>query len=164
MKIQIAYVLYLFIFSWRVGFALNEGEVLPAEVQSSISRASIDINGKVVLLDFWASWCTPCGLSLPWLDDLQGRWPGKVQVVTINVDKTMDEASNMLQKLSIASLPTVYDPSGAYPEMCSVKTMPSSFLFDNSHKLVKEYRGFREGDKAKIEADIIKLLEKESQR
>lgn len=144
------------------GVALEEGEAIPAEVLSAIKSSNVDINGKVLLLDFWASWCTPCGLSLPWLDSLGGKWPEEVQIITVNVDKERDDAARMLEKLSVSSLPVIYDPEGAQPERCSLKTMPSSFLFDVSHRLVKEYRGFREGDKAKIESDIINLLEKGS--
>jgi thiol-disulfide isomerase/thioredoxin len=162
MKVYLARFVLLLIFSTRLGFALEEGEVLPAEVASAIKESRINIDGKVVLLDFWASWCAPCGLSLPWLESIQGKWPGKVQVVTVNVDKKRADASRMLEKLSVTSLPVVYDPEGTQPERCSLKTMPSSFLFDASYKLVQEYRGFREGDKLKIEDDIVKLLEKGS--
>lgn len=162
MKFHIVAIAILLISLTSSGFTLEAGEDLPAELVSAIRSARINIDGKIVLLDFWASWCTPCGLSLPWLDSVRGKWPGKVQVVTVNVDKEKDDASRILEKLSLSSLPVVYDPEGVQPEKCSLKTMPSSYLFDASHKLVKEYRGFREGDKAIIESDIANLLEKGS--
>jgi thiol-disulfide isomerase/thioredoxin len=142
------------------GVAIEEGEALPAEVASAIRNSNIKIDGKVVLLDFWASWCTPCGLSLPWLENVSSRWPDQVTVVTVNVDKKRADAARMLEKLSVSSLSVIYDPDGMHPETCALKTMPSSFLFNSSHRLVQEYRGFREGDKVKIENDIAMLLEK----
>jgi thiol-disulfide isomerase/thioredoxin len=139
-------------------FALNSGEDLPVEVRKAILENSVEIEGKIVLVDFWASWCTPCGLSLPWLETLSNKWPGKVQVVTINVDKSDKDASRMLNKLKLNNLMVVYDREGKLPGICDLKTMPSSFLFNQSHKLVSEYRGFRESDKAIIEKAIETLI------
>ena len=146
----------------NLGFALDKDQKTPVEIENAIKESDFNIVGKVLFLDFWASWCTPCGLSLPWLESLNDKWPGKVQVITINLDKNKDDALRMLKKLSLESLSIVYDPLGKHAENCGLKTMPSSFLFNASHKLVKEYQGFREGDKEKIEHDIEQLLTKEA--
>ena len=53
-----------------------------------------DYKGKVVVLDFWASWCVPCRRSFPWLDDMQAKYEASgLVIIGVNLDNDADEAA-----------------------------------------------------------------------
>lgn len=118
-----------------------------------------DYQGKVVYLDFWASWCPPCRASFPWMNDLQKKY-GKqgLEIIAVNLDK--DRSS--IKEFIAATQPqftVAYDPEGTLAERYEVMGMPSSYLIDRNGKLHSTHIGFRDKDKAKLEQQIIQLLE-----
>jgi thiol-disulfide isomerase/thioredoxin len=114
--------------------------------------------GKVVLVDFWASWCAPCRQSFPWLNELQAKYADRGLVVLgVNVDRTRADAENFLRDVP-ARFDIVYDPEGALAARYDIPGMPSSFVFDPDGALVARHIGFRNADRAQREAEITKLL------
>src|ERR1017187_3389601 len=98
---------------------------------SSSHAAGLDLNayrGKVVYLDFWASWCIPCRRSFPWLDNLVRQF-GKLDLVVIgvNVDQSHDLAEKFLSDTP-AYFPIVYDPKGDLASAYKIVGMPSAVL------------------------------------
>ena len=70
-------------------------------------------HGKVVYLDFWASWCKPCQKSFPWMNRLVARYPDDVfTVITINLDAETEAMHHFLGKVP-AKFDIYHDPSGA---------------------------------------------------
>lgn len=117
-----------------------------------------DYRGRVVYLDFWASWCTPCQESFPWLRRMQSRYRKLgLRVITVNLDKDRKQARAFLRRYR-ANFPVVYDPRGRIAIRYGVKAMPSSYLIDRRGRIVKVHWGFRESDTAKLEARIRRLL------
>lgn len=114
--------------------------------------------GKVVYLDFWASWCTPCRRSFPWLDalDRKHRADGFV-VIAVNVDTDRALAAGFLEEVPVG-FKVAYDPKGELAAQWRLLGMPSSFLIDRSGKVRSSHQGFRKGDEALREAEIAKLL------
>lgn len=114
--------------------------------------------GRVVYLDFWASWCTPCRKSFPWMNAMQKQY-GKYGfiVVAINLDENRELANQFLQQTP-ANFTVAFDPSGQTAESYSVDVMPSSFLIDRKGELVAVHKGFRSGDSAVLEKEIRELL------
>jgi thiol-disulfide isomerase/thioredoxin len=114
--------------------------------------------GKVVVLDFWASWCAPCRQSFPWLNDLQAKYAERGLVVLgVNVDGTRADAERFLHDVP-ARFEIVYDPKGALASRYDLPGMPSSFVFGPDGTLVAKHIGFRNADRAEREAEIAKLL------
>lgn len=114
--------------------------------------------GKVVLVDFWASWCEPCRHSFPWLNEMQGRYADRgLVVIGVNVDRVQADAAAFLSKVP-AAFPIVYDPSGALASRYEVPGMPSSFVFGPGGEIVARHIGFRESSRAEREAQLLQLL------
>lgn len=131
---------------------------LPTNSSSQIDLDSL--RGKVVCLDFWASWCDPCRKSFPWMDSLQSKYGERgFTVVAVNLDKKREAAMDFLEKHS-SSFPIAFDPTGTTAEKYGVKGMPNSFLIDRVGNIVFTHLGFREADKAMLEQQIEKAIAK----
>lgn len=118
------------------------------------------LQGKVIYVDFWASWCGPCRKSFPWMNEMQQRY-GKdgLQIVAINLDQDPQLAKQFLADLP-ANFTVAYDAAGISAKEFKVQGMPSSYLFDRSGKLHSSHIGFKEKDAGAIEAQIKSLLGK----
>ena len=118
-----------------------------------------DFAGKVVYVDFWASWCGPCRQSFPWLNEMQKQFGAKgLVVVGVNVDKKREEAQKFLADTP-AQFTISYDPQGKTPRDWQVMGMPSSFLVGRDGKVRLVHAGFREADRPELEAQIKAALE-----
>ncbi len=143
--------------------ALEIGDKAPTfAVQSLSGTETVSLKayrGKVVYLDFWASWCPPCLKSLPLLEELRKEFPaGEVQFLAINLDTELEKARRFLGKHPIG-YPSATDPEGRLPETFEVKTMPTSFLIDRDGVVRYIHRGFRESDIQEIRKQIRKFVE-----
>lgn len=117
------------------------------------------LHGKVVLVDFWASWCAPCRRSFPWMNDLQQRHAAQgLVVVAVNVDQDRALANAFLREIPV-SFRLEYDPAGALAEQFHVQAMPTSFLIDRRGTVRGRHAGFREAQRAERETQIQQLLE-----
>ena len=117
-----------------------------------------DLAGKVVYVDFFASWCGPCKLSFPWLKTMQEQYAAKgLVVVAINVDKDRGDAVQFLAHYSPTFL-VGYDPKGKIADAFNVQGMPSSFLVSPTGTILYSHVGFDTKDAAKIQAQIEKAL------
>jgi thiol-disulfide isomerase/thioredoxin len=118
-----------------------------------------DLHGKVVLVDFWASWCAPCLSSFPWMDDLQKRHGQQgLVVVAVNLDQDRALAEAFLRKTA-PQFRIEFDAQGALAKQFGVRAMPTSFLIDRSGKLRITHQGFRGAQRAERERQIRQLLE-----
>lgn len=114
--------------------------------------------GKVVYLDFWASWCDPCQKAIPAIEKLRSEFPAEdFQVLAVNVDKNTKKATKFLKKNPIG-YPSVSDPRGKLPRKYGLETMPTSYLIDRDGVIRYVHKGFRKGDVEEIRAQITKLL------
>lgn len=140
--------------------ALTTGDAAPA-FELPGDAASIKLSaykGKVVYVDFWASWCGPCKESFPWLNEMQAKYGAKgFQVVGINVDAKTDDAKTFLKQVP-AKFTVAYDDKGLTPKQFGIKGMPSSVLIDANGKVIAQHTGFRDADKAQLEQSIQQAL------
>jgi thiol-disulfide isomerase/thioredoxin len=117
-----------------------------------------DLAGKVVYVDFFASWCGPCKLSFPWLQTMHEQYAAKgLVILAINVDKDRVDAAQFIGHFS-PSFRIGYDPAGKTAEAFHVEGMPSSFLISPTGKILYSHVGFDSKDAPKIEAQIEKAL------
>jgi thiol-disulfide isomerase/thioredoxin len=120
--------------------------------------------GKIVLVDFWASWCTPCRHSFPWLDSLQQRYEDQGLVVLgVNVDRERTEAERFLRDTPV-QFPILYDPEGRLAAKYELLGMPSSFVFGPDGKLLTTHVGFKTGERDEREREIVRLLKEHVSR
>jgi len=119
---------------------------------------SADLAGKVVYVDFFASWCGPCKVSFPWMKTMHEQYAAKgLVIVAINVDKDRADARQFIGHFSPPFL-IGYDRAGKTAEAFHVEGMPSSFLISPTGTILYSHVGFDLKDAAKIEAQIKKAL------
>jgi len=117
-----------------------------------------DFRGKVVYLDFWASWCGPCRKAMPLYEALYREiGPERFEILAINLDEERQDALNFITQHPV-SYPVLTDPSGTVAEAWGLKVMPTSFLLDPSGRVVKAYPGFETSHLEQIRHDIDTLL------
>jgi thiol-disulfide isomerase/thioredoxin len=116
------------------------------------------LRGRVVLVDFWASWCAPCHRSFPWLASLHQRFAGRgLAIVAIDLDKDRDAADAFLAGQS-APFTVAFDPAGRTAEAYRVAVMPSSYLVDAGGRIVYAHAGFDPKRTATIESLIEEAI------
>lgn len=114
--------------------------------------------GQLVYVDFWASWCGPCRLSFPYMNELHTRHKGQgLQVVAINVDARRSDADRFLAA-NPAQFTIAFDARGDTPKRWEVKTMPTSALVGRDGRLLWLHRGFRLEDRQDLDARIASAL------
>ena len=114
--------------------------------------------GKVVYVDFWASWCAPCRRSFPWMNELHQRYAARgLTIVAVNVDRKRADAEQFLARYP-AEFAVVFDPAGVSPGAYAVPGMPTSYLIDARGNIVHVEQGFLDDRQAALEARIRSLL------
>ncbi len=118
-----------------------------------------DYKGKVVYIDFWASWCRPCKRSFPWMIEMKEKYADRsLEIIAINLDENRTQAEDFLNSQSI-NFQIAYDPEEEVARRYGVDGMPSSYLIDHKGKLRVRYTGFWNRSKDDKEKAIIKLLD-----
>ena len=139
--------------------SLKSGDAFPDLQQFKLEGSfPQDLKGKVVLVDFWASWCGPCKESFPVLDELYKTY-GKsgFVVIGINLDdkpKAMDE----FLKRRPVTFPMVRDSAKTLVAAVDIQTMPTSFLVDRSGKVHSVHSGFRGAETKRAYVQEIEAL------
>jgi thiol-disulfide isomerase/thioredoxin len=114
--------------------------------------------GRVVVVDFWASWCKPCRQSLPWLNEMRARYGEQgLVIIGVNVDAQRADADRFLRDVPV-DFEIIYDAQGALAQQFGLQSMPSSFVYDRDGKLAHTLQGFREARRAEHESQIQTLL------
>jgi len=114
--------------------------------------------GKVVIVDFWASWCKPCRQSIPWLNQMRARYGERgLVIVGVNVDAVHKDAERFLRDVPI-DFEVIFDPAGEIARDYELTGMPTSLLIDRSGKIVQRYLGFREAQLSAHETELQRTL------
>jgi thiol-disulfide isomerase/thioredoxin len=140
---------------------LKVGDPFPAFSDYKLDGKVPDIKNKIVLVDFWASWCGPCKQSFPTLDELQKKFgPQGFVVVAVSVEEKKSDMDDFLKQHPV-TFATVRDAGQKLVEKTEVSAMPSSFLIDTTGKVRFAHTGYY-GNKTKQEYthEIETLLKK----
>ncbi len=88
-----------------------------------------DLQGKTVLLNFWATWCAPCRIEMPALEERHDRYQPDFMVVGINFDEPAEDVSAYALELGL-TFPVLLDPGGEVQRQYQIRGYPTSFIID----------------------------------
>ncbi len=129
---------------------------------SHLVLAGNDLNieqykGKVVYVDFWASWCIPCRKSFPWMNEIQQKYGKDLVVIGVNVDQEKNLADQFIKETS-PQFKIIFDTKGALATEYQVAAMPSSFIIDKKGNIAFKHLGFHTKKIASYEAELQQLI------
>jgi thiol-disulfide isomerase/thioredoxin len=153
----------LLVLTLGIAQAINASEPAPLftgfDLKSGKQVSLLDYRGKIILLDFWASWCPPCLESLPAYDQLRmDLGTEEFDVISINVDEDIQDALDFLEKRPV-SFTVISDPQGEIGIPYMVRTLPRTFILDRQGRIVTAFSSFDEDDEIILKATISNLLE-----
>ena len=127
--------------------AFKKDDPLPALDSFKLEGKLPDsLKGKVVLLDFWASWCGPCRKSFPAMQELHKQYAERgLTIVAVSVDDKREDMERFLKNEKV-SFAVVRDAGQKLVAAADVAAMPTSFLIDRAGKIRYVHKGFA-GDK-----------------
>lgn len=136
--------------------------MLPGTALAEASAALLDLSeyrGKVVVIDFWASWCAPCRRSFPWFDAMQQKYGDEgLVVIGVNEDNDLEEAEAFLGEVSV-SFRIVADTSGEIARAYDLIAMPSTYVIGRDGQVAARHLGFKTAEREQYEALLRRLLE-----
>ena len=139
--------------------AIKVGDKFPTLTDYQLEGAlPADAADKVVLVDFWASWCGPCALSFPVMDELQKKYgPRGFIIIAVSVNEKKSDMDEFLKHHAV-SFNVVRDARQKLVEQADISTMPSSFLLGRDGKVAFAHSGFRGSETRKQYAEEIETL------
>jgi cytochrome c biogenesis protein CcmG, thiol:disulfide interchange protein DsbE len=156
-----------------IGLVAGASVVAEASVQKGQRAAGFDLPslkggrvslrqlaGKVVLIDFWASWCEPCKQELPQLQKLQQEYGAKgVVIVAVNLDHSRDNAEKLSRQLGLSSLTVALDPEGKVAGTYDPPKMPTSYVVDRAGVVRFVHAGYDgSSDISRLRGELDQLL------
>ena len=162
-KVLFIFVLLLFLTSTLSAGILDQmGKEAPdfklPKLNSSDTVSLSELRGKVVLVDFWATWCPPCKKSLPFFEKLDNKYKN-LQVIAINIDDDKKNASQFLEQNNL-KLTAVYDADKSVVGAFDVPVMPTAYLIDQYGKIQYIHSGYSEENMKKLEFAIRGLVDR----
>lgn len=163
-------LIFLFILS---GIALAKEET-PSAIDfkgTTLSGEKIilsELRGKVVILDFWASWCGPCRMEMPFLINLYNKFDEaknkQFEIIAINLDEHSEDMQKFVKALKTAiPFPVIPDPKGKLPELYQVKGMPTTVFIDKQGLIRFRHTGFTDEHRAQYVRELNLLLQEKQQ-
>ena len=133
---------------------LYGNEIIPF----TYSEAIKPYKGKVVYLDFWASWCGPCRKEMPVLQKLQDKYQDLgVQVWGINVEQENQAGKDFLADLDLR-FPIFFDQTNSLSKTYQVEAMPTTVIIDRDGNVRFIFQGYQDGFDKKYAAAIKQLI------
>jgi len=125
------------------------------------AEGSLDLTqyrGKVVVLDFWASWCAPCRRSFPWWNKMHAKYADEgLVIIGVNLDNDPESALAFLEEYP-ADFNIYYDTNKELAKKFGVQAMPSSYIVDRDGEIYAKHFGFKVKKQDEYEAVIVDAL------
>jgi len=116
-----------------------------------------DFRGKAVLLNFWATWCAPCKIEMPWFVDLQKQYaPQGLQVIGVAMDDSGEDAIAKFAKEMAINYPVLVGKETVGDAYGGVEFLPTTFIIDRQGKVVERVFGL--AGRSEFEDNIKKAL------
>lgn len=118
-----------------------------------------DLKGRVLYVDFWASWCKPCRKSFPFMNALHAKYdPERFAVIAVNMDENPEDAHAFLQDYP-ADFAIYADPQGTLAEALGVPGLPTAYIVDAQGTVRATHMGFKASSKGKVNAQLDYLVQ-----
>jgi thiol-disulfide isomerase/thioredoxin len=143
---------------------LKEGDRLPDLATFKLEgNLPAEIKGRIILLDFWASWCAPCKVSFPAMEALHKKYAERgVTIIAVSVDENREKMEQFLKSVKVDFV-TLRDAEQKLVAAFDVPTMPTSFLIDRAGRIRFVHEGFLGDETIRHYNDEIEQLLKEPQ-
>jgi thiol-disulfide isomerase/thioredoxin len=138
---------------------IREPDAAPEFAAKGMDGGTVNLaatRGKVVLLNFWATWCGPCRMEVPDLVELQKKYPERLQVIGLVVDDEDEEAVRAFAKRYSINYPIAMATSEMRSRFGGVPALPTTFVIDAQGRVVQKHIGLR--DPVLYETEIRSLL------
>jgi len=120
------------------------------------------LKGRVLFINFWASWCPPCKKETPELDKLAGKYKDTdLTVLAVNIDKTKDKADDFLERIGLLNsnhFTILLDPQSSVVSSYGARAMPTSFIVDRNGTIRYVHLGFNESDPSRWTNEVESLV------
>jgi cytochrome c biogenesis protein CcmG/thiol:disulfide interchange protein DsbE len=145
--------------AWLAAFAVVQFALFPAAPLSATENFDVEAYaGKVVVLDFWASWCVPCRRSFPWLNAMHEKYSDDgLVIIGVNLDMERADAERFLQEYP-ASFTILYDDKQELARQFEVVAMPSSYVIGRDGQVIARHMGFKVKQQDEYESIIVEAL------
>lgn len=113
--------------------ALEVGKPAPAFKLPDLDGKEVSLDqykGQVVMLDFWATWCNPCRISMPILEQLQKEYPKNMVLLAINLQESRDEVRSFIREQGLNPSHVLLDQKGELGQMYGTDSIPMQVLID----------------------------------
>lgn len=128
------------------------------EFTSKAQFNASDLQGKVIYLDFWASWCVPCRKSFPFMNELSKRYDSeKFQVIAVNMDEEQADAEAFLAQYP-AQFSIVTNPNNALAKKLNIPGLPVAYIINADGMILARHIGFNSSKKRKKLQQLDSLL------
>jgi len=152
-----AFTLIVFVASCSEPEPEPEPVTFKAQIDDGVFNSG-QYKGKVIYLDFWASWCGPCRESFPWMNHMRTKFSDRgLQVIAVSLDQDKGLARQFAEEFK-AEFTIGYDLDGALADQFGVTGLPSSVLIDREGFLVEKHTGFNSEKAREFEASIVEAL------
>lgn len=145
--------------AWLAALAVVHLTFLPwAQAPAAETFDAGQFAGKVVVLDFWASWCVPCRRSFPWMNEMVEKYSDQgLVVIAVNLDRDRADADAFLAEVP-ANFEILFDPDASLAREYGVEAMPNSFVFGRDGELVARHLGFKVKKLEEYESALLEAL------
>jgi peroxiredoxin len=144
--------------------AAGPGEKAPDFTGKTLTGKNIklsELRGRIVLINFWGTWCAPCKEELPYFNRLYGKYKGiGLEILAVNVDKVTAQAVGMSGALGL-TFPVVPDPSGHLFDLYQIRSMPTTFVVGKDGMIRFVHWGFGPNDPPRYETEMKSLLKEQ---
>lgn len=142
--------------AWALDAGAAAPELTLPGLKDTVNLAAL--KGKVVYVDFWASWCGPCKQSFPFMNELQAKYRAQgLEIVAINLDAKRADADKFLTETP-AAFTVAFDATKDSAKRFEVKGMPYSYVIGRDGKVIAAHKGFNADDRKELEARIVLAL------
>lgn len=138
----------------EVGKPAPDLSIQGVDGKSRISLA--DMSGKIVIVDFWATWCAPCKTSFPKLEALQKQNEGKLQIIGVSVDDKLDGVADFAKENG-ATFKIGWDDKHENADRWKVSSMPTTYVVDASGTVRFVHAGFHDNEPEELAKEVATL-------
>jgi len=161
MTFKIARTLTLIAMLGTLLYAKDAPKTLPSISLANLEGKTVSSSewaGKVVVIDFWATWCVACRDAFPVLNEMKAKYGDKVVVVGIsNESAGASKIVKFVKKMSIQYL-VLQDPEDSQSKVFGFESVPSLYVYGTDGKLLGSYVGLEDANKKALEALVAKSV------